>query len=65
MKDILERFCPVWSVVFGNHVKCFEDCAWYEMWTNLDEGGAEQDGVCLLFNLRYLNWLRGGGDEES
>ena len=56
--DILERFCPLWSMALGLKTKCFEDCAWYEAWTNLDEDGAEQDGVCLLFNLRFLNWLK-------
>ena len=62
MLDILDRYCPLWSIALGTRQKCSKKCAWYEAWTNLDKDGAEEDGVCLLFNLRFLNWLRGEGE---
>ena len=58
MKDILDRFCPLWSIVHSEGTQCFSDCAFYEAWTTLDDSGVESDGVCVLFNLRFLNWLR-------
>ena len=56
-KDILERDCPIWSAIRKDTVLCYEGCAFYEGWTALGESGTEDDGVCVLFNLRGLNYL--------
>ena len=55
--DILDRDCPVWSAIHRETVKCYERCAFYEGWTVLTPDGATEDGTCILFNLRGLNYL--------
>lgn len=63
--DILERDCPIWSAILKERTKCFETCAFYEGWTVLKKEGVTEDGVCVLFNLRGLNYLVPDGIKEA
>jgi hypothetical protein len=60
---ILDRLCPLWSMVKGTPTPCFEGCAWFEGWTVMNAEGVEPQGTCILFNLRFLDQRFGDDDD--
>jgi len=59
MLEPTERICPAFTLAFRVERCCIgARCAWWEGWTAMSiEDGVESRGLCLLFNLRGLNYL--------